>query len=241
MNDKPTEALQLAEMPQVPVASLLQTIIDKGATAESVGIVERLVNLHEKMEQKNAEKAFAAAFVRLQADLPVIVAHTLIPNRGKYERFEDLMARVGPLLVGHGFSVAFSQDVRENRILETCHLSHIAGVTKSNTFAVRTGKADTDTQADCKAATTAKRNAFCNALNLVIRQDVLSGEEGDAALEGEFITAEQVEYLKEQVKETASNEAAFLRMAGADKFEEICNGSYPVLVRALEGKKAKRL
>jgi len=227
-------------MPQVPVASLLQTIIDKGATAESVGIVERLVNLHEKMEQKNAEKAFAAAFVRLQADLPVIVAHTLIPNRGKYERFEDLMARVGPLLVGHGFSVAFSQDVRENRILETCHLSHIAGVTKSNTFAVRTGKADTDTQADCKAATTAKRNAFCNALNLVIRQDVLSGEEGDAALEGEFITAEQVEYLKEQVKETASNEAAFLRMAGADKFEEICNGSYPVLVRALEAKKAKR-
>ena len=240
MNDNPTEALQLAEMPQVPVASLLQTIIDKGATAESVGIVERLVNLHEKMEQKNAEKAFAAAFVRLQADLPVIVAHTLIPNRGKYERFEDLMARVGPLLVGHGFSVAFSQDVRENRILETCHLSHIAGVTKSNTFAVRTGKADTDTQADCKAATTAKRNAFCNALNLVIRQDVLSGEEGDAALEGEFITAEQVEYLKEQVKETASNEAAFLRMAGADKFEEICNGSYPVLVRALEAKKAKR-
>ena len=129
-------------------------------------------------------------------------------------------------------------DFKEGRVIETCHLSHAAGITRSNSFAVRTGKADTDTQADCKAATTAKRNALLNALNIVIRQDVLSGEEGeDASLEGAFIGADRVQYLKEKLAETGGNVESFLRMAGAETFEQICNGSYDVLVRALNMKK----
>ncbi len=177
----------------------------------------------------DAQRRFNSAFVALQSDLPVIVASSVIPNRGKYERFEDIMRVVGPLLTKHGFTVSFSQDFKENRILEICTLSHEAGHSRSNSFAVRSGgRADSDTQADCKASTTAKRNALCNAINVIIRQDCLNNEE-DARIEGdpnEKVTADQAFELERRVQETNSNVEAFLRFAGASKFSDIAANRY---------------
>ena len=231
----------LALSSQNPIAPLLEAIVKGGVTTESVAALEKLTSLYERMEDRNAEKAFAQSFAGLQTDLPTIVASSVIPNRGKYERFEDVMRQVQPHLNKHGFSVSFSMDFRENRILETCHLTHVLGHTRSNSFAVRAGgKADSDTQSDCKAATTAKRNALLNALNIVIRQDVFQNDDGDdATIEGRFISAEKVQYLREQVRDTGSDETKFLAMAGAAKFEEITSGSYDVLVRALAAKARK--
>lgn len=226
---------RLATRSEPSTGELLRAVIDRGVTAESVAVVERLVALKERQEERDAEKAFNSAFVALQQELPVIVAKTVIPNRGKYERFEDLCSVVNPLLVKHGFSIAFSQDAKDNRVIETCHLRHMSGHSQANSFAVRVGRADSETQADCKAATTAKRLALCNALNIVIRQDRDQNED-DATHEGAFIAPDKVQYLRERLAEVGGNEAAFLAIAGASKFEEICEGSYPVLVRTLEAK-----
>ncbi len=221
------------------LGAMLSAFIERGLTADNVAAFTALVQLKERVDARDAEKQFNAAFVLLQADLPVIVASTTIPNRGKYERFEDVMRVVGPLLVRHSFTVSFSMDFKENRILETCHLKHVGGHSQSNSFAVRSGKADTETQADCKAATTAKRNALLNCLNIVIRQDFLQDEDRDASIEGGVISPDKVQYLKEQLAETGANEAAFLKMAGVDRIEEIRSGSYDVLVRALSMKAKK--
>lgn len=215
--------------PEPSVASMLQTVIERGVTQENVSALEKLVSLYERMQDKDAEKQFAASFVALQSDMPTIVAKSVIPNRGKYERFEDLMEVIRPLLTKHGFVATFSMDFKDNRILETCHLTHVGGHSRQNTFAVRSGgKADSETQADCKAATTAKRNALCNALNIVIRQDCLN-EEHDAAIEGGPISSEQAFELERRVMETESNKVAFLKFAGARSFAEISSGKYEVL------------
>ena len=221
---------------QAPVAEMLQSVIKGGVTAENVAVLDKLVGLYERMQDREAERQFNSAFVALQQDLPVIVASTIIPNRGKYERFEDLMQVVGPLLTKHGFSVSFSQDAKDGRVLETCHLRHIGGHSQANSFGVRTGKADSDTQADVKASTTAKRCSFMNSLNLVIRQDAMT-DEGDATLQGAPIDFAEAKYLREQIAEKGANEATFLKMAGADTIETIGKNIYPVLLRALAMKK----
>lgn len=219
------------------VGAMLQAVIDKGISTENVGALEKLVDLYERMEIRNAEKAFNSAFVALQQDLPTIVAESVIPNRGKYQRYEDLMRDVGPLLVRHGFSTSFTQDYKENRVTVTCHLRHVEGHSEANAFSVRvSGKADSETQADSKASTTARRNAFIQSLNLVIRQDALLDEDQDASIEGAFLKVEQVLYLKELVKSTASDEKAFLAFAGASKYEEITVARYDRLVAALHKK-----
>ena len=243
MKNPPTETLALApetalatQEPSVP--AMMQAVIAQGITENSVAVLERMIALKERLDDKQAEKDFNRDFVALQADLPVIVASTVIPNRGKYERFEDVMRVVGPLLVKHGFSVSFSMDFKENRILETCHLRHASGHSQSNSFAVRAGgKADSDTQADCKAATTAKRNALLNCLNIVIRQDAMQDEEGDARMEGQPVTFEQAETLREMVAEVKADAAAFLKYAGAADYGDIPASRYDRLFAALQKKR----
>jgi len=238
-----TQLVPAAQMPlavaptQAPsVGAMLSAVIEKGVTTENVAAIEKLVELYERMELRNAEKQFNEAFVRLQSELPVIVAETPILNRGKYARFEDVMHQISPVLVRNGFTVSFTMDFRDGRILETCTLSHVGGHSRANSFAVRTGKADSDTQADCKAATTAKRNALLNCLNIVVRQDALQNEDSDAALEGASISVEQVCFLRELVTQTKSDVPAFLAFAGAAKFEEIPAARYDRLVAALRRK-----
>ncbi len=225
---------------QQPVAQMMQAIIDKGITPDNVASLGQLMGLYERMQDKDAERQFASAFVALQADLPVITASSIIPSRGKYERFEDVMDQIQPHLTRHRFTVTFSQSFVENRIVETCRLTHAAGHFKENSFAVRAGgKADSDTQADCKASTTAKRNALCNALNIVIRQDALQDEEGDARMEGECITRDEACYLREMVADTHSDEAAFLKYAGAKTYEEIAASKFARLDETLKKKLRK--
>jgi len=246
---KTTTELEIAQPQAVArqapsVADMLQTIVERGITVESVAAVEQLVKLYERMEEKKAEKEFTAAFVALQSELPTIVAKTVIPNRGKYQKFEDVMEEIGPLLQTHGFSVSFSMDVKDNRVLETCHLKHIGGHSQSNSFAVRVGKADTETQADCKAATTAKRNALLNALNIVIRQDVLQSEEGDAALEGDpnaKISQTQADGIEHRAKMTNSDIPSLLKYAGGVKtFADIPANRFDEIDRILRQKEQSK-
>lgn len=223
---------QSVERAEPRIADMLQAVIEKGVTGESVGALEKLMDLYERTENRNAEKAFNSAFTKLQSELPVIVAKSVIPNRGKYERFEDVMDAIGKHLVANGFSVAFTQSIKDNRTVVTCTLRHIAGHKQSNDFAVRCGgKADSDTQADCKAATTAKRNALLQALNIIIRQDCLN-EEHDAAIEGnpnEHITTAQADELERRVQLVNGNVQAFLKFAQADSFKNIAAHRYAEL------------
>src|ERR1041385_895684 len=88
---------------QPTVGQMLAAIIEKGVTSDSVAAVEQLVKLYERMEDRNAEKAFAAAFVALQADVPKVQATKAVPNndgtvRYRFAPFEDLMEQVAPIL-----------------------------------------------------------------------------------------------------------------------------------------------
>ena len=164
------------------------------------------------------------------------MAETVIPNRGKYARFEDVMHQIQPFLTKHGFTVSFSNDFRDGRIIEICTLKHISGHSQASSYAVRvSGKADSETQADTKAGTTAKRKALQDALNLIIRQDCLN-EEQDPRMEGGTITEAQAFELERRVALTHSDHQKFLAFAGAKTYTEIATSKYPILDQFLSKK-----
>lgn len=195
----------------------MQAMIDKGVTQENVGAFRELVLLSEHMEDRNSERAFATAFVALQSDLKAVKATRPVPNndgttRYMFAPYEELMRQVGPILQQHGFTVSFSNDFKEGRLIEICTLQHTGGAKRVNSFAVRIGSGPpkaTETQADGAAATYAKRFALCDALNIVVER-----LDDDARAEGSPITEAQAEELQRRVAETNSNELAFLKLAG---------------------------
>lgn len=224
------------------IASLLQGVITAGVSKENTEALTSLCALYERVEAKNAEREFSAAFVKLQAEMPVIVATSVIPNRGKYERFEDVMRVIGPLLQANGFAVSFDQKPDDKRITVTCNLRHIAGHSSQTSFSVRLGgKADSETQADCKASTTAKRNALLQALNIVIRQDIYQSDEADAGTQdgGETVSASQAADLQAIFDEVKANvdTAAFWSFCGVDKFRDIPASRFEEIAAMLNRKR----
>jgi hypothetical protein len=172
--------------PQPTVADMLQAVIEKGVTAENVAAVGEIVKLYERMEDKKAEREFTAAFVKLQADMRGIKGTKPVKNkdgtvRYKYAPFEEIMEVVSPKLEAHGFTVTFSTEFDEKRLVKSCTLSHAAGHSKTNKFAVRIGSgppASSESQADGAASTYAKRFALCDALNIQIDRDTDARSEG---------------------------------------------------------------
>ncbi len=220
-------------------------------TSEGVAAVTELVKLQEVMERRQAERDFNVAFNALQGEIPIITATSVIPNRGKYERFEDIMRVLKPFLTKHGFAVSFSMDAKDNRITVTCTLAHIGGHKQSSPFAVRLGgKADSETQADCKAATTAKRRALCDALNIIIQQDA-DFDEDDARMDGAPVSVEVAGRIYDRLKALplpklkdgrivpwALVEKKFLEMFGAQSFETIMSSRLGEIKAYLEKQEA---
>ena len=214
---------------QLPAIAAPQSItIEQAFNAAATKALDKdSLEVMKQLLAMDAERKFNSAFVVLQSQIPIIEATSVIPNRGKYAKFEHIMEKIAKPMAENGFSVAFNQEVIENRIVVTCKLMHIGGHSASNAFAVRSGgKADSDTQADCKASTTAKRNALMQCLNIVITQDCLADENSDASLEGNpnaFVTPEQADELRRRVGDLgdAVDMRAFWQFAQATKFMDI--------------------
>jgi len=237
MSDKLEVVKAESQLPSV--ASMLQAVIQQGVTEQNVAALERLCGLYERMQASDAEKQFAAAFVVLQSEMPKVNATKAVPNndgttRYKFAPFEEIMRQVTPMLQKYGFTVSFSNRYEENRLVETCTLQHVGGHKRSNDFAVRIGSGPpkaSESQADGAAATYAKRFALTDALNIVVEH-----LDNDARIEGATITPEQAAGLRERVRATASNEAAFLKFAGANSFETISATKYAMLDQNLRRK-----
>ena len=162
------------------VGSMLQKFIESGITTDNVAAFEKLCEIKERMENKEAERDFNAAFSKLQSQLPQVMATKPVPNkdgtlRYKFAPYEEIMLLVQPHLTANGFSVSFNtRPVENGRLPVICTLRHISGHSQSNEFSVRIGggpPGSTETQADGAAKTYAKRGALCDCLNIIVDHD----------------------------------------------------------------------
>lgn len=214
-------SLEVAPQQSLNLQAIADRILTGELTNEKLAMIKDLVAM-------DAERKFSAAFVALQAEMPNVKATKAIPNndgtvRSKFAPFEEIMEQVAPLLKRHGFTVTFSTDFGEGRLIKTCTLTHMGGHSRSNKFAVRIGSGPpraSEAQADGAASTYAKRFALCDALNIVIDVDT------DARLEGSSITPEQADELEKRVAMLNQDHGKFLKWLGATKYSEIASAKY---------------
>ena len=240
-----TPELPLAEHPETALAAspsvgqMLAALIEKGDPEKNIGVVERLIALQERQEQKQAERQFAVAFHGLQQETLGVEAVDMVPDKQGNPRYffasyEHIMEQVGPLLLKHGFSVSFDSEFKEDRLVMRCTLTHVGGHSRVSTQYMRVGAVygANDAQNDGATATMARRYALCSALNIVIERD--TDGKGDARYEGEPISFDKAQTLREMVKEAKADEAKFLKYAGAATYEEIGSNRYQQLFRELQ-------
>lgn len=239
-----TERMDLSAEDQASSGALgmIERLITKGVTADNVAALKELRAMHIDEEDRDAKRQFNAAFVALQAELPAI--HPIKEVKGNngalmycYAPYEEIMARIAPLLTKHGFAVAFTTKYTDNRAVAVCTLMHSAGHEKTNEYAVRAGGGQswlTDAQRDGSAMTYAQRGALCDCFNIVV-----TGRDNDAREIGAVVTPDQAEDLRQRVGDTGSNEAAFLKFAGGATFDTIPANRYKELDTFLKRKEGR--
>lgn len=221
------------------IADMMKEVIRGGVTKENVEAMTQLVKLYEHLQDRDREADFAQAFKDLQSEMKAVKATEPVPDKygnTKYTfaPYEKIMEQVSPLLDKHGFTVSFSQDVQEGRIVRTCTLQHISGHKRENHFTTRIGVGPpgaNECQADGAASTYAKRFALCDALNIKIE-----GMDSDARLLGQPISKAIAKELRDRLANIKASEKDFLEFAGAASFEEISN----VKLEMLEASLAKK-
>ncbi len=228
---KPNNQLAKIETQEPSVGALMQQVVSAGITPDTVAVMKDLIAMKIQLEDRDAAKQFASAFVELQKEIPRIQAIKEVLNRDGSHRYnfapyEEIMQQVQPLLTKFGFSVSFTTKREEGRITAICTLMHAGGHSKDNEFAVRIGGGPpgaNETQADGAAKSFAKRGALSDALNIVVDKDT---DGSDARGLGAKITPEQAEDFRNRLHALGKKDAGFLDYADADSFENITESAF---------------
>ncbi len=230
------------ESPEPSVALMLQKVIDGGITADNVSALEALVGLYDRMQAKNAEREFAAALIDLQGETSSVQATKAVDEkpdgtvRYRFAPYQEIMRTVKPMLSRYGFSVTFDTEHNGDRLTSICTLMHRSGHSRQNRFSVRySGPPGTSpAQGDMSTKSYAKRGALCDCLNIVVEHD------DDARMIGQPIGTALAEDLEARVKAVGADREAFLKCAGASKFEDISDEKWKMLDAMLKRKEAAK-
>lgn len=210
----------------------------------SVEKLERLMDLQDRANKRNAEEAFNAALAAMQADLPTIKERGGIKDRNgnvqsKYALWEDVNSAILPVMKTHGFSLTFRQEQTEKGICVTGVLSHRQGHSErtSITLPADTSGSKNAVQAIGSSVSYGKRYTAGMLLNLN-SADIEDDDDGRAA-GGQFITQEQAMTLESLIDDAKADKVKFLAWIKADAIESIPARLYGNAVAMLNKKRTE--
>lgn len=147
----------------------LFALIEKALNKENIeiSVIEKMLDMQERIMNKNAEMQFNADFSIMSSDLPA-VSRSKKGHNGKYAPIEKINEEIKPVLEKYGFAVSFSIEQNENRVTAKCILRHKGGHKEETSVTVFNDQSGSKNPAQAvgSAITYAKRYALCAMLNI---------------------------------------------------------------------------
>ncbi len=158
--------------------------------------LEKMLDMQERIFDKNAQIAFNQAMTACQADMPAVVkdAENKQTN-SRYAKYETIIKTARPCYTKHGFALSFGQgdNASEKHIRVTCDVSHTAGHVRHYFMDMALDDAGikgvtnkTEVHARGSSFSYAKRYLFCMIFNVPI------ADEDDDGVKGGGVTVEQL-------------------------------------------------
>lgn len=176
----------------------IMAVISRAAADPSCDIdkMERLLQMHERMQDKASEAAFNAAMAQMQSEMPTVGegaqnAHT----KNTYATLDDINRVVKPVMQRHGFAVTFKVDHQAERISITGILMHSAGHREQTTLRlpIDIGAGRNAVQAVGSSTTYGKRYVMCALLNITTGD--APDDDGRGAVTEQLITPAQAKQI----------------------------------------------
>lgn len=173
---------------QLPAVSAentaLLSMIERVCTDPNADIskLEKMLDMQERILNRNAEQAFAADFAAMQCELPRIARNGKIEIKkdGRliqstaFAKLEDINDGIRPTLQKYGFGVSFSVDQGQGGITVTAKLLHRLGHSEktSITLPIDSSGSKNNVQGNGSTISYGKRYSICALLNISTGDDV---------------------------------------------------------------------
>lgn len=221
-------------------AAIIQ-VIERAAMNPNVDIdkMERLLQMQERIMERQAKAAYDAAFADMQNDLPEIGERGGIKDRNgnvqsRYALWEDINEAIKPVLAKHGFGISFRTGQHDGRIVVTGVLSHRDGHREETTMELPTDTSGSKNAVQAVGSSTSygKRYTAQALLNLTSR-----GEDDDGQAAGaKVITPEQRNELQSLIEAAGGDVATFCTWAKIDSLDAMPVQVFAKAKQALEAK-----
>lgn len=226
-------------------ADSMLTIIEKVAMSPDADIskLERMLDLQERIIDKNAAAAFAADMAACQADLPSVVKQARNDQtRSNFARFEDILETTRQTYTRHGFAISFgtAESPVEQHIRITCEITHKQGHSKDYFVdlpidnAGMTGKVNkTLMHGTASTMTYGRRYLFCMIFNIALKD---ADNDGNTQQLPQAISVEQAAELKKLLQDTSSDVKAFCKAYRTDCVDNLSATMFNHAKKAIESK-----
>lgn len=231
MKEPPTE------LEKVDHLSIIKSAITQGA---DVGVIEKLVELSQKVDRDNARKAFFQAMQEFKRRCPIIqkdkqaesVTRSGAKFRIQYASPEQIASTVNPILNECDLSYSWSSEEKDGKIKVKCIVTHVLGHSETSEYAIILPSVQ-DMQKDANkhpaALGRAKRHSLILALGLMTTDNT----DKYAERELEVITKKQVIEIKNLIVKADANLKSFLDFIGETEVEKIRASSYGIAKNSL--------
>ena len=233
------------DAPPEPVPNSTLALIERALHDPSVDVakLEKLMELAERVKQREAKEAYYAAMADMQTKLPVIQERGSISiGKGdpqKYALWEDINKAIKPILQAHGFALSFRTGIADKMITVTGVLSHRQGHAEETTIHLPSDTSGSKNAVQAVGSSTSygKRYTASALLNLTSTGE---DDDGKAAGQDGLIDASQVQWLRDNIAKTNSDIELFCQHFGIGALTEMTKRQYPNAVEMLNLKERKK-
>lgn len=233
-------AVATNELPESNTVSIFERLARDPSV--SVEKLERLMDLQDRANKRNAEAAFNAALAAMQADLPTIRERGGIKDRNgnvqsKYALWEDMNAAILPVLKAHGFSLTFRQEKADEGFCVTGVLSHREGHSERTSITLPADTSGSKNAVQAVGSTVSYGKRYTAGMLLNLTSADIEGDDDGAGAGSSFITEEQAMTLESLIEDAKADKAKFLAWIKAPSMDRIPAKLYANAVAMLNKKR----
>lgn len=194
-------------LPADPMVSMIERVaMDPNADIDKL---ERMLQMKERLEERQAQTSFNEALAQAQAEMPAIAArHSNDQTRSKYAKLKDIYDEAKPVAAKYGFSfnavpVAGGRDGYLNMKWTLRRGSHVESEVSEvpiDDTGMKGTKNKTGTHAYGSTTSYGRRYLFCAVFDIAI------GEDNDGNKNTETVTEEQFCALRDKLEESGMEE-----------------------------------
>lgn len=235
-------------------ASLIQLALEKGV---DVALLEKLVDLQERVTERHARAAFVQALAAFRDECPPImktaensqfqVTRNGAKRAAKYAPLEEIDRTARPIAAKHGLVWTWDTRIDGDLMHVSCRVIHAMGHSETTNVSMPyESKAGSSAQQKFGSAQTyGMRYSLIAALGLTTADEDVDGAEsargarrgGGGGADDEVISDRQLADLEALVTEVGADPARFTRWLQVPSLAELPKREYARAVQALEAKR----